>query len=59
MAHAINEPYTSPRKMRDMIGIIVARHPLINSIQTTIVAKALKIGGIFPPFFMLEFCPIL
>jgi hypothetical protein len=45
-AYVTNDPNTSPITMRVMGDIIVAMHPLINKIQTTIEVRALKIGGI-------------
>jgi len=51
IAQATNDVNTSPMTMRVMGDTIVATQPLINSIQTTIEARALKIGGISPSFW--------
>jgi len=46
IAHATYDVNTSPMTIRVIGDTIVAIHPLTNKIQTTIEARALKIGGI-------------
>jgi hypothetical protein len=47
IAQAINDPNTSPVTRRATAGITTPKHPVTNSIQTAIDARALNTGGIF------------